>query len=71
MRRWDLVTLIGGTALVWPLAAGAQQPPMPVIGFLSNRSPGDAAHVLAWFRKGFAENVYVEGQTVSIELRWE
>jgi putative ABC transport system substrate-binding protein len=70
MRRRDLVTLIGGTALVWPLAAAAQQPSMPVIGFLNSRSPGDTAHLLAGFRKGLAENGYVEGQTVAIEYRW-
>src|SRR6266576_5722209 len=70
MRRRDLLTLIGGTAFMSPLAGRGQQPEIPVIGFLNSRSPGDTAHLVAGFRKGLAENGYVEGQNVATEYRW-
>src|SRR5262245_11869943 len=69
MRRREFVTLFGG-ALAWPLAARAQQPAMPVLGWMSGRSPEDSAHLLAAFRDGLRETGFVEGETVAIEYLW-
>jgi hypothetical protein len=63
MRRREFTTLIGGAA-AWPLAARAQQSAMPVVGFMSARSPEDSAHLVAAFRRGLGEGGFVEGRTL-------
>jgi hypothetical protein len=70
MRRRDFIKAIGASAAAWPLVASAQQPPMPVIGYLSLGSPETSAHTVAAFRKGLGETSYVEGHNVTIEFRW-
>jgi len=74
MNRREFITLIGGAAaapsMFWPRLASAEQATMPVIGFLSSRSPAESSHLVAAFRAGLQAGGYVEGQNVAIEYRW-
>ena len=69
MRRREFIKLIGWLSSAWPLAARAQQPAMPVIGFLSSRFPGEL-HRRRGVSSGSERTGYVEGQNVAIEYRW-
>src|SRR5258707_11050773 len=69
MKRREFTALIGGPT-AWPMAGARTQPNMPLIGYLSARSPDETAHLVSAFRRGLGENGFVEGQNVTIEYRW-
>jgi hypothetical protein len=70
MRRREFITLLGGAAAAWPIAAWAQQPAMPVGGFMSSRLSRAVAHLVAAFRDGLKVIGFVEGQNVAIDFHW-
>src|SRR5262245_50956061 len=70
MKRREFIALVGGTAVAWPVAAPAQQPAMPVIGFVYSQSPEVVVDRLRGFRQGLKETGFVEGENISIEYRW-
>ncbi len=70
MKRREFIAVLGGTVATWPIVTYAEQPRVPLIGYVSSRSLADSTSLVAAFRKGLNESGYVEGQNVAIEFRW-
>jgi putative ABC transport system substrate-binding protein len=70
MRRREFITLLGGAAAAWPMAARGQQMTVPMIGFLSSRFPGESAELVVAFRRGIGSAGFAEGQNIFIAFRW-
>src|SRR5262245_65935301 len=70
MRRREFITLVGGAAVAWPLAARAQRPSIPMIGFLDATTAADTAYRVSSFRDGLKEAGFIDGHNVAIEIRW-
>src|SRR5689334_6644049 len=70
MKRREFMIALSGAAALWPFETLAQQASLPIIGYMSSRSPGDSVSLVAAFRKGLNEAGFVEGQNVTIEYRW-
>src|SRR5450631_2181610 len=70
MRRREFIAVLGSAAAAWPLAARAQQPAMPVVGYFTNRAAADSADLVAAFSQGLKKAGYTQGQNATIEFRW-